>query len=88
MLPKVYSIFYYLCFVKLFFWTERNENDNFKITENIGNLFSVNENVSLAHCVSADMAMGKGIAKLFKEKFNQVENLKKQSMRFNLNLFG
>jgi hypothetical protein len=34
------------------------------------------------------MAMGKGIAKLFKEKFNQVENLKKQSMRFNLNLFG
>jgi hypothetical protein len=30
--------------------------------------------------VSADMAMGKGIAKLFKEKFNQVDLLKKQSI--------
>lgn len=31
---------------------ERDKNVEFKITENVGNLFSVGEKVSLAHCVS------------------------------------
>ncbi|KAL4233673.1 ADP-ribose glycohydrolase oard1 [Mactra antiquata] len=43
-----------------------------------GDLFSCDESESLAHCVSKDMCMGKGIAKLFKAKFNGVTELKKQ----------
>jgi len=41
-----------------------------------GDLFSSKD--SLVHCVSADLAMGKGIALKFKEKFGQVEYLKSQ----------
>lgn len=47
-----------------------------------GDLFGCAESVSLAHCVSEDMAMGKGIATLFKEKFKSVGELKSQG-RFN-----
>jgi hypothetical protein len=43
-----------------------------------GDLFSAPSNVSLAHCVSKDMAMSKGIAKLFRDKFGQINELKKQ----------
>lgn len=57
--------------------------ENFKLEEVVGDLFSVKENISLAHCVSADLAMQKGIAKLFKEKFNKVEELKSQSRFLN-----
>ena len=32
----------------------------------------------MAHCVSEDMHMGKGIAVLFKKKFGGVEELRKQ----------
>ena len=34
---------------------------------------------SLAHCVSADMRMGKGIAVEFKKRYGHVEELKEQS---------
>ncbi len=44
-----------------------------------GDLFSAPSNVSLAHCVSRDMNMGKGIATLFRDKFGQVKELKEQS---------
>jgi len=47
-----------------------------------GDLFSASSNTSLAHCVSKDMQMSKGIAKLFLDKFNQVDELKKQSTDF------
>ena len=47
-----------------------------------GDLFSAPANVSLAHCVSVDMSMSKGIATLFRDKFGQIDNLKKQSMSF------
>jgi hypothetical protein len=41
-----------------------------------GDLFNSNNN--LAHCVSADMAMSKGIALTFRNKFGRVDELIKQ----------
>lgn len=49
-----------------------------RIVELKGDLFSVSSDVALAHCVSADMHMSKGIAVLFRDKFKNVDNLKKQ----------
>ena len=43
-----------------------------------GDLFSCPGSASLAHCVSADMRMGKGIAVEFKKRYGHVEELKKQ----------
>lgn len=36
--------------------------------------------MALAHCISADIAMGKGIAKIFKERFGGVDELRRQSL--------
>ncbi len=47
-----------------------------------GDLFSDPSNTSLAHCVSQDMEMSKGIAKLFRDKFRQIDELKNQSTNF------
>ena len=44
-----------------------------------GDLFSSPDTDSLAHCVSQDLGMGKGIAVLFKKTFGGVEELKSQS---------
>ena len=44
-----------------------------------GDLFSASQSSSLAHCISQDAAMSKGIAKTFKEKFGQVEEIKRQA---------
>ena len=44
-----------------------------------GDLFSVDTDVSLAHCVSEDFQMSKGIAKIFRDKFARVNELKSQS---------
>jgi len=44
-----------------------------------GNLFTANKNVSLAHCVSRNLRMGKGIALTFKNKFGCVKKLKDQN---------
>lgn len=52
----------------------------FSFTEVKGDLFSCPESSSLAHCVSADLAMGKGVAVLFKRKFGGVAELKAQGM--------
>jgi hypothetical protein len=46
-----------------------------------GDLFSAPSNTSLAHCVSQDMQMSKGIAKLFRDKFRQIDELKKQGTK-------
>lgn len=43
-----------------------------------GDLFSSPGNEALSHCVSEDLHMGAGIAKLFKDKFKRVEQLKEQ----------
>ena len=42
-----------------------------------GDLFT-NEKDSLAHCVSKDLHMGKGIAVQFKKRFGRVQELKSQ----------
>jgi hypothetical protein len=49
-----------------------------KFSEVKGDLFSCPPTSSLAHCVSEDMAMGKGVAVLFKKEFGGVGELKAQ----------
>lgn len=44
-----------------------------------GDLFTTDDDVSLAHCVSQDLSMSKGIATLFRDRFGQINALKKQS---------
>ena len=56
----------------------RASGGKFNFSEARGDLFDCPLTASLAHCVSEDMAMGKGIAKAFKEKFGGVNELKKQ----------
>ena len=46
------------------------------VTEKQGDLFT--SDASLAHCISADLSMGKGIATLFKNKFGKVDKLAEQ----------
>ena len=48
----------------------------FKFSEIEGDLFTSKD--SLAHCVSADLKMGAGIAKQFRNRFGRVEELKRQ----------
>lgn len=43
-----------------------------------GDLFTTPSNVSLAHCVSTDMVMSKGIAKIFRDRYKRVDELKAQ----------
>ena len=42
-----------------------------------GDLFTSPATDSLAHCVSKDMRLGKGIAKIFRDKFGRIDELKK-----------
>lgn len=53
-----------------------------KLNEVQGDLFSCPVSDSLAHCISADARMGKGIAVLFKNKFGGVEEIKSQGIFF------
>ena len=48
-----------------------------KYREERRDLFSVDSEYHLAHCISADFAMGKGIAVEFDKKFNLKSKLKK-----------
>lgn len=43
-----------------------------------GDLFKCDKDFSLAHCVSADMHMGKGIATVFKKMFGGIDELRRQ----------
>ena len=49
----------------------------FTLKEVKGDLFSSPSSDSLCHCISRDYRLGKGIAKLFREKFGRIEELKK-----------
>ena len=49
-----------------------------RVLEKRGDLFSCDKSFSLAHCVSEDLEMSKGIAKIFKNKFCGVPELMKQ----------
>ncbi|CAI2162646.1 6942_t:CDS:1 [Funneliformis geosporum] len=54
-------------------------SEKFTLVERKGDLFTDSPSTdALAHCVSRDLRMGKGIADFFKKKFNGVENLKAQ----------
>jgi O-acetyl-ADP-ribose deacetylase (regulator of RNase III) len=44
-----------------------------------GDLFSVDSNYVIAHCVGNDFIMGRGIAVQFRNKFGNVEYLKKNT---------
>jgi O-acetyl-ADP-ribose deacetylase (regulator of RNase III) len=48
------------------------------VREVTGDLFSSDPTASLGHCVSRDLAMGKGIAVVFKRQFGRVADLKAQ----------
>lgn len=56
---------------------DNSEERNF-ITEIKADLFTCSDDFSLAHRVSKDLAMGKGIATIFKQKFRSVRELKSQ----------
>jgi O-acetyl-ADP-ribose deacetylase (regulator of RNase III) len=60
---------------------ERTERGEFVLEELQGDLFTCDPAASLCHCVSEDMAMGKGIAVQFKKRFGKVAELKAQQSR-------
>ena len=47
----------------------------FKVIDNI-----TDRNIAVAHCVGKDMRMGKGIATVFKKRYNQVAYLKSNAV--------
>ena len=53
----------------------------FQYEECQGDLFSCPKDMSLAHCISEDIRMGKGIAVIFKKQFGGVDELRRQGMR-------
>eukprot|EP01083_Nonionella_stella_P163458 538064_1 len=61
--------------------TNDHTNKAFKLHHIKGDLFSCASSYSLCHCISRDCVMGKGIAKLFKQKFGGVSELKHQSKK-------
>ncbi|XP_045468252.1 uncharacterized protein LOC123676417 [Harmonia axyridis] len=64
-------------FIKL---NEMNEiTDSPNVKEKEGNLFKAPKNYALAHCVSKDFHMSRGIAVCFKNKYGNIEKLKSQN---------
>ncbi len=55
-------------------------SSNLVYSEVQGDLFTCPSHFSLGHCVSEDMAMGRGVATFFKSMFNSVGELKKQGI--------
>merc|ERR1712243_293845 len=53
----------------------------FTLKEVRGDLFSASSKESLCHCISRDYKLGKGIAKLFREKFGRIDELKESDAR-------
>ncbi|XP_022092659.1 O-acetyl-ADP-ribose deacetylase 1-like [Acanthaster planci] len=53
----------------------------FQMKEMRGDLFGCSDDECLAHCISEDVRMGKGIAKIFKEKFGGVRELLNQGVK-------
>ncbi|XP_061392271.1 ADP-ribose glycohydrolase OARD1-like [Musca vetustissima] len=54
---------------------------SFSLKEIYGDLFSAGEDYSMAHCVAADLRMGKGIAVKFRSKFGSISLLQKQNVK-------
>ncbi|XP_072397446.1 ADP-ribose glycohydrolase OARD1-like [Diabrotica undecimpunctata] len=59
-------------------YAERNSARCDMTTEVQQDVFSVPENVSLAHCVAQDLEMTKGISSVFNKKFGHLDELKNQ----------
>ena len=57
---------------------EKEIKGDFVLEERKGDLFTAGEEYCLAHCVSEDLVMGKGVAKPFKEKFGGINELRAQ----------
>lgn len=57
------------------------DENAFEMQEIEEDLFGCGAECSLAHCVSRDLAMGKGIAKTFKSLFGGVDELRAQQKR-------
>jgi len=55
---------------------ENIEKTSFSLVEVSGDLFSSPPSHSLCHCVSRDFRLGKGVAKIFRDKFGRIEELK------------
>lgn len=55
------------------------QKENLCTQEIKGDLFANTDSISLAHCVSEDLAMSKGIAVEFKKRFKGLDELKEQS---------
>ena len=55
---------------------DKENVSRYSLTEVRGDLFSSPASHSLAHCVSRDFRLGKGVAKLFRDKFGRVEELR------------
>lgn len=53
-------------------------SQKFQLLDARGDLFTCPATECLAHCVSKDLRMGKGIAVIFKNKFRGVDELKRQ----------
>lgn len=53
------------------------------IKEIKGDLFKVDKDYALVHCISYDCAMGKGIAAIFDKKFPQMKHLLLQNISIN-----
>jgi len=53
----------------------KSSSHGFTCTIKIGDLFSSPESSSLAHCISKDCKLGKGIAKIFRQKFGRIQEI-------------
>ena len=60
---------------------EIRTSSGFSLVEVRGDLFSAPSSSSLCHCVSRDFRLGKGIAKLFRDKFGRIDELKSSGAR-------
>ena len=56
---------------------EKENKMTFVLKEVSGDLFTSPSTDSLAHCVSRDFRLGKGIAKIFRDKFGRIDELKR-----------
>ena len=59
----------------------RKERKSRLVEERTGDLFSAPSSMSLAHCISQDCAMKKGIAVQFRQKFGRVDEIIEQRAR-------
>ncbi|XP_063968357.1 ADP-ribose glycohydrolase OARD1-like [Lytechinus pictus] len=61
--------------------SKRRKAGSFILQEVKGDLFAAPQTECLAHCISADVRMGKGIATIFKKKFGGVQDLLAQGVK-------